>query len=55
MNRTRISRVHIELYDAIKDFAIKNNIKFVEASREIAKIEKARRGKKYKLVEEIQF
>lgn len=55
MGNTKIIRVNIELNDELKRIAELNKIKITDASREVARLLKNNREKKFKLMEEIKF
>jgi len=52
-NRSRVQRISEELIKEIENVARKNNIKVIEASREVARIVK--RNKERKMFREIKF
>lgn len=53
--RSKIVRVNEELVKEINEIAKKNNIKFIEASREVANAIRNNKLKKRKMSYEIQF
>ena len=54
MSKGRLMRIDEELEKVIKDFAKKNEISFRQASKELAKMNKARFNNK-KILKEIRF
>lgn len=55
MNRSINMRIDRELEKTIKDFAKKNQLKNVEASRELNKLLRIRKYKKQKIIRELEF
>lgn len=53
--RGRVRRISDELDLTIKNLSIKNNIKYIEASREISKLSSILRNNKNKIYKEIKF
>jgi hypothetical protein len=55
MIRSITMRIDKELANSIKDFARKNQIKNVEASRELNRILRLNKFKKRKIIRELEF
>ena len=55
MIRTRIKRISLELDEQINSLALKNNIRYTDASRELAKLSKDFKIGKNKIFKEIKW
>ena len=55
IRRTRTVRIDVDLDLQIKDLAKRNNLKFTQASRELAKMTEKLKGKRLREVKEIVF
>lgn len=55
VRNTKVVRISSDLDDFLRDFSIKNDMKYIDASKEVAKLNSKIKFNKSKLFKELRF